>query len=276
MQLAAKIRTELMHRAGTHHPAVQMWSTYISFLESCPSLPEHTPETAVHHILWWAGYPKFRKSQWNLIRLSHPDHVAAAALALAAEPTNAILVRGFASTLRLCGVRGAWTPKNPQEIITLYLEKRWTPARIGKRYKVSAHCVYDFLRRHKTPVRDNQESHRHIFRHPEELVTLYVKEGKGIEEIAKRYSVAWKTVQRSLQQSGVRIRPRKIGLRWNPTHPTELMRLYRQGWSLAQLGRKYDVTLHAVSSFLRRKRIKIRTRSEASFAWHLWRKHNAA
>jgi len=129
MRLAAQIRTELMRRAGKDARAAQMWRAYIAFLEVCPVLPEHTPETAVHHILWRAEYPKFIKAKWNLIRLQHADHTAAAALALAAEPNNDSLCSGYWATYKLRGGGKRWIPENAKELTRLYEVKRWTPER---------------------------------------------------------------------------------------------------------------------------------------------------
>src|SRR5260370_10132368 len=103
-----------------------MWQAYLRFLEACPSIPEHTPETAVHHILWRANYLKFVKSPWNLIRLTHEDHTAAAALALAAEPDNGNLRAGFDATYKMRGSTLRWKTKNPKEIAHLYCQKKMT------------------------------------------------------------------------------------------------------------------------------------------------------
>jgi hypothetical protein len=174
MKLSPRIQKELVCRAGRDPRAIRMWTAYITFLEHCPLLVEHTPGTAIHHILWQKEYPKFVKSTWNTVRLRHADHVAAAALALAAEPDNSVLVRGYASTLTMCGVRAGWKPTNSKEMIRLYLEGKWTPARIGKKCGVSAHSVYDFLRRNGVPVRGYREAQRAKQQPlPEEAARLY-------------------------------------------------------------------------------------------------------
>jgi len=263
MKLDSRIRKELTRRANGDRRAVAMWRAYVRFLEGCLVLKEHAPGTAVHHILWRAEYPRYIKSKWNLIRLTHEDHTAAAALALAAEPHNENLRQGFTATLRMSGTNQhlAWKPKNPKEVIRLYLSGQ-SREQLGKRFGVSGWTVCKFLRRVSVPIRTIGEAQKWRPKNIQEIVDMRQKEKMSVETIAKKCGVCRVTIRRLLMEQGV-TRLKIIGRPpWEPKNPQKAINLYKRGYSVKELAPKYKVSWLTFLKFLRRSGVQIRKQGE--------------
>jgi hypothetical protein len=257
-----------MRRAGKDPRAATMWQAYISFLEACPSLPEHTPGTAVHHILWRSEYPKYLKSPWNLIRLRHEDHTAAAGLALAAEPNNDNLFSGYWATYKLRGGSKRWKPKNSKELIRLYVVERWSPERLGKKFGVAACVVLRYLKRNGVTTRSNGEARRWVptAAAGRKVMQRYLN-GEAPSSIAKSVGVSATGVRRFLLFQGVTLRTRGKSqeIRRTPVESvvSEIITLYIKGWSLRRVAKNLGVSYERVRITLRRNGIKVRSLEDA-------------
>lgn len=259
-----------MRRAGSDARAIQMWKAYIAFLERCPVLPDRTPGTAVHHILWRAGYPPFKNSSWNLLRLRHADHTAASALMLSAEPSNPKLVRGYVSTLTMCGVRVAWRPRNSKELIRLYVDRQWTLRRLAKKYKVGYAAVKRNLLEHGVPLRCLSE----IFRwRPTERIAAQVvrsyKNGKSVNTLTQRFHISQKAVRGLLIRRGITLRSMREARLKQVCNPQKLVMLYvKNVWNLDRLAARFKASPMRVRRILLDHGVKLRTRSEARRTWY--------
>jgi len=236
-----------------------MWRAYIRFLETRPLLAESTSGTAVHHILWRSQYLKYVKNPWNLIRLRHADHAAAAALALVAEPNNKSLRTGFNATYKLAGTSKQWSPKNPKEVIYLYLEKRWSLKRIGKKYGVGPDAVRGYLQREYVLIRSNSESHLGI------KVSTETRKKQSKAHMGNKYCLGFKHSKKTLEKMSE-------NRRWKPYNSEELIRLYlEEELSIQQIAKKYNIGERTVSKFFRRRKIRIRTSGENQIGNTNWR-----
>jgi hypothetical protein len=264
MKLDKRIRKALMRRANGDLRVAKSWQTYIDFLEARPRLPAHTEGSEVHHILWRADYPKFIKSTWNTIRLSHNDHTAAASLALAAEPDNGSLRTGFKATYEMSGSSTRWIPQNPQEVIRLY-QDGWSPVKLGAKYDVSSSSITRFLRRNGTRTRNNHEAHRWTPGDPVEVIRLYVEEKLSRTQIGRKYGVNEDTIRKFLLRSKVKLHTRGEAQTWKPEDPAEVIRLYRdEEWSAKRVGSKFGLlSCVAVLRFLRDSGVRIRANGES-------------
>ena len=264
MKLHPKIQAELLRRAGDDARAAQMWRAYIAFLELCPVLPEYTPMTAVHHILWRSEYPKFISTAWNLIRLQHEDHTAAAALALAAEPNNDSLFSGYWATYKLRGGSKRWIPKKSKELIRLYEVKRWTPERLGKKYGVAACVILRYLKRNRIETRSNGEARRWVPtpRTGRQVMRRYLG-GETPSSIGKSFGKSATGVRRYLTFRGIQLRTRGKSqeIRREPSESMqrEIVRLHLKGWSLRAVSENLGVSFERVRITLRRNGIKPRS-----------------
>ena len=257
-----------MRRAGKDARAAQRWRAYIAFLEACPTLSEHAPGTAVHHILWRAEYPKYVKSSWNLIRLRHEDHTAAAALALAAEPDNDHLLAGFWATYKLRGGNQQWRPKNSKELIRLYEVNRWSPERLGKKFDAAACVVLRYLKRNGISTRTNGEARRWVppVSTGKKVIQRYLN-GETPSSIAKSVNKSVTGVRRFLRfhEIPLRTRGKSQEIRRTPAESVvnEMLNLYKKGWSLRRIAKNLGVPYERVRITLRRGGVKCRTLVEA-------------
>lgn len=257
-----RIWKELKRRANGDSRALAMWRAYVDFLQSRPTLPDNTPDTAVHHILWRSEYPKYVKSEWNLIRLTHEDHTAAAALALAAEPDNGSLRTGFAATYRMAGTSKTWKPANPKKVIHLY--EQGHPAReVGETYGISAGTVLSFLQRSGVRIRNNSEAKSWMPKNPQSVIHLY-EQGYSQQDIGKKFGKGHGAITHFLQKRGVQIRRRDECMIWKPTNPELVIADYLGGQSARQIAKQFSIHARRVLGFLRRNKISIRSRDESN------------
>lgn len=262
---------ELQRRTNGNPRALAMWEVYVAFIKTAPVIPPHVSGTAVHHILWRAEYPQFTKSKWNLVRLTNEDHTAAAALMLAAEPTNAALIRGHAATLKLAAINLnlAWRPENPEHIVHLYQIKRWTATKIGEKHGVSAGIVRAFLRRNGVSFRTSAEAQlwEPEERHRSAVIHLYIVKKWTSERIGKKYDACGSSIVKFLKRNGVTIRPRGgIHPPWEPSNRAEAIRLYREGKSASALADKYGVSDCTIQKFLKRNGVQLHEKGH----FHRW------
>jgi hypothetical protein len=204
MKITKQIKTELEKRAGEDKVSIHQWGEYISFLESCPSLGERYPNSAVHHILWRGDYPQLAEKSWNMIRLSSKNHTIASALMVSAEPSNPKLIKGLIACAKT-GNHLTWRPKHPRTIVRLYTKQFWTPRRIGQKFGVSAHCVFDFLRRSGISTRGWGIHLRWSPKHPHKIFHEYNK-GASANSLANRYGTSPMTLIRFLMRNGIFLR----------------------------------------------------------------------
>lgn len=260
-----RIWKELKRRANGDSRALAMWRAYVDFLQSRPTLPDNTPNTAVHHILWRSEYPKYVKSEWNLIRLTHEDHTAAAALALAAEPDNGSLRTGFSATYKMAGTARTWKPANPKKVIRLY-EQGHSANEIGKKFGTDCMTVIHFLKRSGVRTRGIKESQAWYTENPSlaiKALRLY-EQGYSAREIAKKYGTSDGVITRFLRYSGVSVRSQYEYLIWKPTNPDVVISMYLSGQTYRQIAEQFDVSLGRVGNFLRRNKVPIRSRVESN------------
>jgi hypothetical protein len=257
-----RIWAELKRRAAGDEWALAMWRAYISFLESRPKLSADAPDTAVHHILWRAEYPRYIKSNWNLIRLTHDDHTAAAALMLAAEPRNGKLRDGFRITYKISGNNLRWRPKNPREVIHFYQENRSLKIS-ARKFNVSGRTIKNFLRRHGIKIlRPDGRTFRWRPRNPNNIIRFY-EEGQTLVALGKRFNVTEHAVRNFLNRNGVKRRGMSEARFWKPRNAKKLIQSYKRGQSLTGLGTGFGVSYNTVHRFLNREGVRVRGRSEA-------------
>jgi transposase-like protein len=270
-----RIWKELKRRAKGDQSALTMWRAYLAFLNSRPALAEKTPGTTTHHILWRSEYPRFVSSGWNLIRLAHEDHTAAAALMLAAEPGNLKLFNGFKMTSIIPG-RTSWTPKNKAKVIALYTDRFWSIKKIAKKVGVSEQTIARFLKRSGVRVRLLEESMcwNPKPKEAKRIISLYTERHHSTVYIGKKFGVNDETVWRFLRRKGIKTRSRKEILKWEkqwrPRKPQEVIRLYERGVSPTQIARRFGVSRSCLYTFLKRHKVRIRTISE----WRAWQPKN--
>jgi hypothetical protein len=272
-EIGSIVEKELFLRSRDNPRSTQMWRAYISFLENCPYLETWTPNSVVHHILWRAEYPQFVKSKWNLIRLSHDDHTAAAALMLGAEPKNRGLLDGFKFTSKLtAGIRPSWQPKNPRRVIRLYTKERWSAARIGCKFKVGIYRVIHFLRRNKIEISSRNHGRSLLFRFSKkeikQMIRMYLRELKTSVVIGKKFGLSSSGVMSILRRNNVPIRDLSISHQshqWFAQQTKTAIRLYtKKFWGTERIGRYLNIPEGCVAGHLIRNGIRIRTQSEAS------------
>lgn len=267
MKIDSRIRKELMRRASKDTHALRMWRAYITFLEACPRLAEHTPGTAIHHILWRAEYPQFKKCRWNLIRLRHADHTAASALMLGAEPHNAKLSAGFHICSKILSIPfNTWVPTEIQtrEIVRLYREG-WIPRHIGEKFGRSEAPIIRILKSNGVKIRGISEAIRW---NPSEsqakrIVRLY-KAGLSTTLIGKNFGFVGPVISRVLKGRGVKVRG-DGPTPWAPTDPqtNEIIRLYRNKRTPKHIGKKFGFGSHTIARVLKDSGVKIRSRGES-------------
>jgi Homeodomain-like domain len=78
--------------------------------------------------------------------------------------------------------------------------------------------------------------------------------GGLVKPLAEQFGVHRLTVSTILQREGVTLRPRGI----HPDDLSDVIRLYRDGWPLARLAAKCDVSPSTVTNTLRRAGVPIR------------------
>ena len=91
--------------------------------------------------------------------------------------------------------------------------------------------------------------------HPDEvrqLVAAHVA-GAGVKKLADRFAIHRQTVRQILQRHGVH---RVCGIQ--PEDLTEAIRLYEDGWPLARLAARFDVSASTVTNTFRRVGVTIR------------------
>jgi transposase-like protein len=79
------------------------------------------------------------------------------------------------------------------------------------------------------------------------LVAAY-RAGGRVNQLARQFGIHRLTVSSILQREGTTLRPRGI----HPDDLPEVIRLYQDGWALARLAVKFDVSPSTVTNALRR------------------------
>lgn len=125
----------------------------------------------------------------------------------------AVFLRHHGVVLRSVASLNLWKPKNPNEVIRLYVNEGWRTKDIGKKYKVSAHPVLAFLRRHNIPIRRPGYRLGWSPRNPDDVISLYVDKKWTTGAIAKRFRVSDSSVDRFLQRHNIACR--RSGWKWS-------------------------------------------------------------
>lgn len=131
----------------------------------------------------------------------------------------------------------------------LYVDEGMTIAALAKRFGVAPQTVHNWLvaaavRRRPSPATVRQDIG------DDEIVRLYVDEGRSAAEIARRLGCSASLVYARLARRGVPRRDRGAGRRMRPTD-SELAHLYgERGLSLRDLARRHRVSAQAIHRWL--------------------------
>ncbi len=164
-----------------------------------------------------------------------------------------------------------WNPKHPKNVKELYLSG-YSSVEIGKRYNVSGASVCKFLRREGVEIRSVKEAginKRWSPRDPDEVKKRYLN-GWNVGELAQSYKVSVGAIRNFLLWKNIKLRTTSEATRWSPKNPDEVKSRYSSGWSMARLGRKYDVGVYSIRSFLAGENVEIRDQRD----YLIWNSRN--
>lgn len=98
----------------------------------------------------------------------------------------------------------------------------------------------------------------------EQLKKLYLLKNWTLAKLGRKYSIEPATIARFLRQNGISVRNRaEAHPCWRPKNPEKVKKLYHEGWSAVDIGKRYATTSGTIKSFLQRNRIHVRGVGEA-------------
>ena len=157
-----------------------------------------------------------------------------------------------------------------EELLQLYDVQRLTPDAIGLMFDMTQSAVYSTLKYYNIKKRNMSEalagkpSGKKIKLPNDEIIDLYVNQGMGSVNIAKKYNVSSTTIIYRLKELGIDRRPREIKLPMD-----EITKIYETGkHKIYEIADMYNVHGETMASKLTKHGVTLRRKDIA-----VWRKY---
>jgi len=135
-----------------------------------------------------------------------------------------------------------------------YINQKLSIRQIARKFNVNYSTIHQWLIKFNIPRREKPPEKIHIPK--EELIKLYVKEGKSASEIARIYNVAHTTILDKLRKFGIEPRNDKK-LKDIPNLKEKLTELYiNQGKTMEAIAKEFGVTKEAIYRWIKKFGLK--------------------
>ena len=146
---------------------------------------------------------------------------------------------------------------------------------MGKKYNIEPEKVKELLTKNNIPIRNPKNSCRTIIstikNKNENLIIIdYINNKMTLASIGRKYNLLHGIIKRMLLKKDIKIRnPRESFGKINYEQMDEMAKLYNEGYSSWEIASKFNVLNVCVLKILRKKGVKMRSRSKAARIYEL-------